>query len=203
MSKNNNLISINGNGEFLYPALGTHVKKLYKADTPMDRSFVPYLIMAICATIDAAVFINLFKLISYDNPLLLGIQIAGFLFAFDVVPLFIGIQTRRIKQGITKDKFILWIALSVCVIACVLNIILRLMTVEEMTPALSSSMTSFIGNASEGSPVSGSSVDPATLALCIFGMIMPMLTSLGSFFISYITYNPLSARKKILKNYSL
>jgi hypothetical protein len=80
----------------------------------MDKSFVPYLIMIFCAVVDASVFISMFKLISYDSPFMLGIEVAGFLFAFDVVPLYIGIQLRRLKQEISKDWFILWLALSVC-----------------------------------------------------------------------------------------
>lgn len=86
MRKANSLISIDRNGEFIYHGLNSHMSKKYKADTPLDKSFVPYLIMVLCGTIDAACFINLFKIISYDSPFLLAIQVAGFLFAFDVVP---------------------------------------------------------------------------------------------------------------------
>ena len=163
----------------------------------MDKSFVPYLIMLLCGTIDAACFINLFKLISYDSPFLLAIQVAGFLFAFDVVPLYLGIQFRRIKQGISKDKFIMWMALIVCTMACVLNIILRLMTMDQMAPDLSSATNSFIGGVSQGTQDSETArVDPTALGLALVGIVIPFVTSLGSFFISYLTYNPLVVRKR-------
>lgn len=197
MSRTNNLISIDRNGEFVYHGLNSHTSKKYKADTPMDKSFVPYLIMVLCGTIDAACFINLFKMISYDSPFLLGIQVAGFLFAFDVVPLYLGIQFRRIKQGLSKDKFIMWLAFIVCAMACVLNIVLRLMTMDQMAPDLSSATTSFIGTAAQEVQVSEETgVDPTALGLALVGIVIPFVTSLGSFFISYLTYNPLMVRKR-------
>lgn len=197
MKKISSLISIDHNGEFVYHGLNSHTSKKYKADTPLDHSIVPYLIMALCGTIDAACFINLFKLISYDSPFLLAIQVAGFLFAFDVVPLYLGIQFRRIKQGISKDKFIIWMALIVCFMACVVNFVLRLMTMDQMAPDLSSATTSFISSVSQRPQESESAgVDPTALGLALVGIVIPFITSLGSFFISYLTYNPLMVRKR-------
>ena len=197
MSKTNRLISIDRNGEFVYHGLNSHISKKYRADTPMDKAFVPYLIMALCGTIDAACFINLFKLISYDSPFLLWIQVAGFLFAFDVIPLYLGIQFRRIKQGISKDRFIIWMALVVCAMACVLNIVLRLMTMDQMAPDLSSAAISFVGTTSQGVQESDADgVDATALGLALVGIVIPFVTSIGSFFISYLTYNPLMVRKR-------
>ena len=51
MSKANDLISIDRNGEFVYHGLNSHTSKKYRADTPLDKSFVPYLIMAFCAIV--------------------------------------------------------------------------------------------------------------------------------------------------------
>ena len=197
MSKTNRLISIDRNGEFVYHGLNSHISKKYRADTPMDKAFVPYLIMALCGTIDAACFINLFKLISYDSPFLLWIQVAGFLFAFDVIPLYLGIQFRRIKQGISKERFIIWMALVVCAMACVLNIVLRLMTMDQMAPDLSSAAISFVGTTSQGVQESDADgVDATALGLALVGIVIPFVTSIGSFFISYLTYNPLMVRKR-------
>lgn len=195
MSKTNNLISIDCNGEFVYHGLNSHISKKYSADTPLDKSFVPYLIMAFCAIVDASVFISLFKMISYDSPFMLGVQVAGCLFAFDVVPLYLGIQLRRIKQGLSKDRFIMWLALVVCGLACVMNVVLRLMTVEQMSPDLSSATTSYFGTVAQESQTT--SIDATAVALTIFGIILPVLTSVGSFFISYLTYNPLKVRKRL------
>ncbi|MCM1361330.1 MAG: hypothetical protein NC235_05445 [Clostridiales bacterium] len=179
MSKTNNLISIDCNGEFVYHGLNSHISKKYRADTPLDKSFVPYLIMAFCAIVDASVFISLFKMISYDSPFMLGVQVAGCLFAFDVVPLYLGIQLRRIKQGLSKDRFIMWLALVVCVLTCVMNVVLRLMTMEQMSPDLSSATTSYFGTVAQESQTT--SIDATAVALTVFGIILPVLTSVGSF----------------------
>lgn len=195
MRKGNDLISIDRNGEFVYHGLNSHISKKYRADTPLDKSFVPYLIMAFCAIVDASVFISLFKMISYDSPFMLGVQVAGCLFAFDVVPLYLGIQLRRIKQGLSKDRFIMWLALVVCILACVMNVILRLMTMKQMSPDLSSTTTSYFGTVVQESQTT--SIDATAIALTIFGIILPVLTSVGSFFISYLTYNPLKVRKRL------
>ncbi len=199
MNKSNPLISINANGEIIYQKLNSYTGKKYKPDTPMDNAIVPYFIMILCASIDATCFLNLFKLISYDSPTLLALQVAGFLFAFDIVPLYLGIQFRRIKQGVSKDIFVLWVAFVVCTMACVLNIILRLMTMEKTAPDLSFTTTNFIGvlNETQGSDVA--SIDTTAFALALVGIVIPFLTSLGSFFVSYLTYNPLMVRKRNLE----
>lgn len=198
MSKSNSLISVNCNGEFMYHGLNSHISKKYCADTSLDKSIVPYLIMAFCGTIDAACFISLFRLISYDSPFMVGIQVAGFLFAFDVVPLYLGIQFRRIKQGLSKDRFIIWFAVTVCIMACALNIVLRIITMDQMAPDLSSATTSFIGTtAEEVQENQAGSFDLTALGLALVGIVIPFITSIGSFFISYLTYNPLMVRKRI------
>lgn len=179
----------------MYHGLNSHTSKKYRADTPLDKSFVPYLIMAFCAIVDASVFISLFKMISYDSPFMLGVQVAGCLFAFDVVPLYLGIQLRRIKQGLSKDRFIMWLALVVCVLACTMNVVLRLMTMEQMSPDMSSATTSYFGTVAQESQTTG--IDATAVALTVFGIVLPVLTSVGSFFISYLTYNPLKVRKRL------
>lgn len=194
MTKTKSIFSRSSNGEFIYNELNTHTSKKYKADTPLDKSFVPYLIMIFCAVVDATVFINLFKLISYDNTFMLGVEVAGFLFAFDAVPLYLGIQLRRLKQGISKDKFILWIALFVCAVAVVLNVFLRISTIDLMSPEAGSASTSYFGTVAE--QTTSAETDPAAIALTVFGICLPVLTSCGSFFISYLTYNPLKVKKR-------
>lgn len=195
MNRNDSLLSVNRNGEFMYHGLNSHISKKYKADTPLDKSFVPYLIMAFCAVIDASVFISLFKMLSYDSPFMLGIEVAGFLFAFDVVPLYLGIQLRRMKQGLNKDRFIMWLALVVCITAFVMNIALRITTIEQMSPDLSAITTNYFGTVTQDTSSTG--IDPTAIALTIFGIGLPMLTSVGSFFISYLTYNPLKVRQRV------
>jgi hypothetical protein len=194
MNKQKSLISVR-NGELIYDGLNHHLRKKYSADTPLDRGNVPYIVMALCAAVDLVVFYNLFSAISYDSPLLLAVQIAGFLFGFDVVPVFMGIELKRIRQGISKDRFILWLALTVCAIAVALNVLLRLLTIDELSADTIS--TSYIATAQQAAQ--SSSIDATAIALTVFGIFIPLVTSLGSFFVSYVTYHPLRIRRARLE----
>lgn len=185
--KKDSLWTLSG-GELLYKGLKKDTKLKYRADTPFDHSIVPYLILVFCATVDGAVFYSLFSAISYDTPLVLMVQIAGFLFGFDVVPIYIGIHLRRLRQRMTRDWFILWLALSACVLVVGLNIVLRLTTMDAGSQVMTAS---FIGG------FAAPQRDIATAAgLTVFGIGIPMVTSMGSFFISYMTYDPMKLRRK-------
>ena len=196
MKMNGPVISRDRSGELQYNNLNAHIRGRYQPDTPLDKSFVPYLIMLFCAVVDCSVFLSLFKMISYDSPFMLGVEVAGFLFAFDVVPIYIGIQLRRMKQGLSKDGFVLWLALSVCLLACIMNAYLRCTTIELMAPDQSDASVSYFGTAATAATDEEQGIDPTALALTVFGIGLPMLTSVGSFFISYLTYNPLRSRIK-------
>ena len=193
--KNKEIYSVDRKtGEITNECLHHNNRKRFKADTPFDNSIVPYLIMAFCATVDGVVFYSLFSRLSYDSPMMLGVQIAGFLFGFDVVPIFIGIQYKRLRQGITKDKFVLIMALVVCGLAFVMNIALRIMTMDLISPSTVSTSTSYMGTVTQETTENG--IDVTAIALTIFGMGIPVVTSLGSFLISFITYNPLKIKKQ-------
>lgn len=193
--KNQEIYSIDRKtGEIVNECLHHNNRKRFKADTPFDNSIVPYLIMAFCATVDGVVFYSLFSRISYDSPMMLGVQIAGFLFGFDIVPIFIGIQYKRLQQGITKDKFVLIMALVVCGLAFAMNIALRIMTIDLIAPSTVSTATSYMGTVTRETADIGT--DATAIALTIFGMGIPVVTSLGSCLISFITYNPLKIKKQ-------
>lgn len=194
MSKSNDIWSMNNKGEIMNECLHRNNRKRFMADTPFDNSIVPYLIMIFCATVDGFVFYSLFSKISYDSQMTLVVQIAGFLFGFDVVPIFIGIQYKRLCQGITKDRFVLVMALVVCGIAFAMNVALRAMTIDLVSPSTVSTVTSYIGTAAQDTTDTG--IDSTAIALTIFGMGIPVVTSLGSCLISFITYNPLGIKKQ-------
>lgn len=196
--KNKPLFILNNNSEIIDENLQRNNRKLFKSDTPFDNSFIPYIIMFICATVDAITFYSLFSRISYDNPVALVIQIIGFLFGFDVVPIFLGIHYRRLKQGLTKDKIIVFLGLTVFCLVIATNIALRITTIDMMSPSSVSTPTSFISSTSKVSASNSGSDFAVAISLTIFGMIIPIVTSLGSFFISYMTYNPLNIKKKRL-----
>ena len=91
-----------------------------------------------------------------------------------MVAAYAGILAKRIKQGLSKDKFNMILLLAVPVFALVINAVLRFATM----PLLS---------------VDGV-VNAETIALTIMGIVTPIFTSIGNFAISFQTYDPLKKR---------
>lgn len=175
-------------GEIRYQ--GNHsLAKRYQPETLFDRPIAPYLLMVVCLSVDIAVFYSLFSQISYDSPMMLVIQLLGMGFCFDVVPLYLGVYYRRYRQGLTKDWPILLLALGVFILAVALNIVLHLATIDLRSP------TATIDFFASAEP----QTDPSALALTLFGIVLPVLTSAGSFFVSYFTSNPLLQKKRNLE----
>ena len=193
MKKVGSFLKRSNGGELIYSDLGSYVREKYKPDTPLDWGAVPYIVMAFCGAVDASVFISLFRLISYDSLWMIVVEVAGFLWAFDVVPLYAGIHLRRLKQGLTQDAFLLWLAAFVFTAACIANIILRILTIKVLFPDAAAA-ESFLGTVTE--ELQHTVTDPSAIALTIFGIVLPVLTSVGSFFVSYLTYNPLKTQRR-------
>lgn len=195
MKRSMNIISLKpGTGEINNESVNRDLNEKYRADTPLDKSFVPYLIMLFCAVVDLSVFLQLFKMISYDSPFMLAVEVSGFLFAFDVVPIYAGIELRRIKAKLSSAKFILVLAISVFAAALITNVALRLLTIDQIAPAASASAG--YDTLATAETAEQSSPDNTAVALTVFGIVLPILTSVGSFFISYVTYDPLKNLKK-------
>ena len=164
------------------------VKAKYKPDSLLLCAPVSYLLMFFCVVIDIAFFpqslrTHFLRLSHHD----LG-QVAGLAFAADVVAAFAGILAKKIRQGLSHDKFNLALLLAVPIFALIINGVLRFSTM---------SLSSADGT-----------VDAATIALTIIAIATPVFTSVGNFAISFELYNPLAkqlCREEItlneLKNY--
>jgi hypothetical protein len=130
--------------------------------------------MTVCSVIDVAFFRSLFVRISYDEPMMIWLEVAGLAFAADVVAAYAGILAKRINQGLSRDKLNLILLLSVPILALIVNGVLRYATM---------SLNSVDGT-----------VDAATIALTIIAIVTPVFTSIGNFAISFQTYNPLGQK---------
>lgn len=195
--KNNRLWNVSEGGDILRNDLHSDTKKKYKPDLAVDKSFIPYLVMVLCATIDLVFFISLANVISYDSPLLAIFEVAAFMFAFDVVPIYLGFQYKRVKMIITNDKGILIAAVAVFALGIILNIVLRALTITELSPSVALDTTSMYGRIAE--ETAEPSISKMDIANAILGMVCPIITSLGSFYISYISYNPWKTKMRSLE----
>ena len=172
--KDNNTFALkmNKGGELLLENSDDAVKAKYKPDSLLLCAPVSYLLMLFCVVIDIAFFRSLFVRISYDSPIMIWGQVAGLAFAADVVAAFAGILAKKIRQGLSHDKFNLALLLAVPIFALIINGVLRFSTM---------SLSSADGI-----------VDAATIALTIIAIATPVFTSVGNFAISFELYNPLA-----------
>lgn len=192
---NRQIVKINKQGELLNPSLLKDIREKYTPDSPFLQGAVPYVIMALCGIIDSCFFYSLFSMISYDRPLLLWVQIAGFVFGFDCLPVFAGIHYKKLKQGLTRDKFTFRLALIICALICAANIGLRAATVDILSPDLSESSQFSFADTEEVIVEEDTETDAVAWMVAITGMIVPIVTSVGSFYISNLCYDPLLYRK--------
>lgn len=202
MKKFKDLLTLEKNGEFSYNGLNSYIKSKYKADSPFEYSFVPYIIMLFCCTVDLMVFLNMIKMLSYEAPLILATQTCALLFAFDVVPIYLGTHLKKIKLGLTKDKLVLWCAIVVCILGVAVNTSLRIMTMDIMAPDLSDNPTSYYNNHPVESTTTESEDEEenmTAISIAVMGICVPIITSLGSFFVSYSIADPLKNRKRRLE----
>lgn len=174
MKDNGFAIKMNRGGELVQEHLHDFTRDKYRADSPFLWGPIPYFLMIACIVIDVAFFRSLFVRISYDDPTMILLEVAGLAFAADVVAAYAGILAKRINQGLSRDKLNLVLLLSVPILALVVNGVLRFATM---------SLTSVDG-----------SIDAATIALTIIAIVTPVFTSIGNFAISFQTYDPLSQK---------
>lgn len=203
---NKEIWSMHSNGELLYERVNQQTKKKYEPDSVFFYTVVTCILMFLCGMTDFCVFNSLFKTIAYDNETIRIFSIIGLLIGFDVIPVYIGVHAKRLRQGLSRDWFILFMALSITFIAVCLNIGLRISTIDEMSPASSSGQESaFVTEQFHDSSETGTDgtsgenqqkTDSTAMALTVFGCLLPVVTSVGSFCVSYLTYDPLMIRKQ-------
>ena len=174
MKDNDFAVRMNRGGELVQDNLHDFTRDKYKADSPFLWGPIPFLLMAACIVIDIAFFRSLFVRISYDDPTMIILEVAGLAFAADVVAAYAGILGKRINQGLSRDKLNLYLLLAVPILALIVNGALRVATMPLMS-------------------VDGS-VDDAAIALTIIAIVTPVFTSIGNFAISFQTYDPLGKR---------
>lgn len=167
-------VKMNRGGELVQEDLHKHTREKYKPDSLFLKNEVSYILMAACIVIDVACFRSLFVRISYDTPFMILIQVAGLAFGADVVAVYAGIVAKQIKQGLSREKEILYILLGVTLFSLAINGILRYATMSLSTE--------------------DGVVDAETIAQTIFAIVIPLITSAGNFAISYKTCDPLGQK---------
>ena len=164
-----------------------------KPDTLWNHPLALIVIITLCAFVDFMCFKQLFDSFLLDSPLIRWTGILGMIFAFDFVPVYLGLNVRKRLQKYNVSITILIVMGLIFTLAFAANIYLRISFKDLVMPDLTTSSTSIFGSVSTESTVSS-----RALPYAIFAGILPLLTSIGSFTISFLMANPLKAEKLAL-----
>lgn len=161
----------------------------YISDSYIEHSFIMLLIMLLCIFVDASSFYQLFSSFLYDSPLVRTTTLLGFLVAFDIGPIILGVQYRKFKQGFNVDKACCYLLIIVFIIAALANFFLRVVMKDLVLPDMTSYLTSMVNN-----PTAESTDNEYAYAWAIIASLIPLFTSFVSFGVSFASSNPLKAR---------
>lgn len=154
-----------------------------KPDTFWNHPILLGVIIIVCALVDFACFMQIFGKLLPDTELVRWVSILGMLFAFDFVPVYLGLNLRKRLQGYNVKELMLIAMVGVFALAFLTNVYLRISLRDLILPNL----------------VDETITSPYAVTFAVFASILPLLTSIGSFTISYSMANPLNTEKLALE----
>lgn len=160
------------------------LKKKYESESLFAHPLITLFIMLACATLDISMLSTLFSNIVYDSTLQRFCATFGMFIAFDVAPIYLGIQYRNKVDGFEHNKVISGLLMTAFVAGCIMNLYLRYVFKDVALPA-----SSFAGS-------DLTATNPGALSWAIFCSVLPVITSIVSFSISYNNYRPLLLKLK-------
>lgn len=193
---NNNLYNIDNQGHLKF-SLRTQLTEDYgKPDSKWEHGMASVIIMVVCGVLDFVMFQQLFSSFLYDSVLVQMLSIIAMLIGFDLAPIYLGIVLKKRNQGINSGMIVAVLLGAAFTIAFIGNIVLRLAVKDMVLPDFSSSVTSTFGEVTETD--TGSDL---ALLYALFASAMPVITSLVSFGVSYMSSDPLKMRlKKLMRD---
>ena len=144
--------------------------------------YLALFILVATSCIDAAIFYSLFAEISYDAPWLIAVQLLAFVLAFDFIPFLLGIQSRIMQYQGKSNKVVIWFSLIATVLAFVLNMVIRIMSIN--------------GTSADTMMTDAGNMDAYSVG--ILSCVLPMITSIVGFTGSYYTFD---YKQALLKKY--
>jgi len=181
-------------GQIIFNARNKTRKERHQPDSVWNHSIFLVLMIGACAIIDYYCFKSLFDSFLLDKPVVRSLSIGAMLFAFDFIPIYLGMNLRKRMQGYNVAIPIIISMASCFIIAFGANVLLRIVFKDLAMPDLSEASTSMFGSVNTETATSSRAMPYA-----VFSSILPLLTSIGSFLISYTMSNPLKQEMKQLE----
>lgn len=193
-TKKSNAWAMGKDGQIQFSTMDKAVKERFKADSKWEHPVMAVAVMLLCGTLDFIMFRQLFGSFLYDNVWIQWFSIIGLLIGFDAAPIYLGMAAKKRKQGINTSKVVTGVFLFAFIVAFVINVILRIAMKDQVLPDLEKMATSVFGDVSMGIPV-----NERALPYALFTAVLPLVTSLVSFGISFMTFNPLKQKLRKLR----
>ena len=190
---NNSLWSLDRRGQLTFPLKNMLLAVRSKSESFWTHPVFMIFTIIVCLIIDYVCFEQLFGSFLHESASIRNLSVGAMLFAFDAVPVYLGLNMRRRMQGYRVHKYVLTGLISCFALAFAANVMLRITMKDLALPDLTTVSFSLSGNDTAGSAASA-----RAMVYAIFAAVMPLLTSAGSFFISYTMADPLRDELKRL-----
>lgn len=194
MRNRKSLWTMDKQGNLVFPLREAQLNGAYTPDSKWEHPYAAIIIMLVCGTLDYVVFKSTFSSILYDAVWLQRLSVIGFLVAFDLAPIYLGILVKKSSQGMKVSTFAVITLSTAFALALVGNVWLRITIKDILVPADSVSSTSIFS-----SSTSSTDSNSAALPYAIVSSILPLATSIVSFVASYMSSNPLRDKLKKLR----
>lgn len=198
MFKQNNkpLWIVKDDGNLYLPARFDAHEKAYKIDSIFMNQLFLVCIITACGISEFIYFYQLFSSFLYDAPFVRAGCIVVMLLAFEILPVYLGINLSKKNQGYNVPAFVIQVLIILFVIGLFFNFYLRLVSRDLVLPG----ELAITGSESLIGDVEKLSIQPSPMALpfALFSSMSPVITAVGSFIISYTMSDPLKAEMKKL-----
>ena len=186
---NNKSWTINNEGLVVFHGRDIMTEQRYRPESGWEHPVMSFLVMFVCASLDFIMFKQLFASFLYDKPWIQWVALTGLLIGFDVAPIYLGRSTKKRSQGLGRNKAVAVVMGCAFALAAAAYFSLRIVMKDQVLPNLQEMTTSIFGDVSLGIPV-----NKFALPYALFSGVLPFVTSLVSFGISFDTANPRNQR---------
>ena len=160
-----------------------------KAEQLLLKSAISILLMLICMVIDFFNLSQLFSSFLYDSVLMQRLLTITAIIGIDCSAIYLGIVLKKKEQGFEVGRYTAKALIAAFIVTFVVNMVLRIATKDLVLPDWSISTSSIFGEVSNTA-----NNNDLALIYALFAGTMPLITSLVSFAVSYLCYDPLKER---------
>ena len=190
---NNNMFwSVNPNSNICFVQRKDIIEVDNKPESFFLKPKVIIITLMLCAALDLCMFYQLFSAATNENPISRFIETFVAMAGFDIGPIFLGYFYRKYKDGYNINKIILSLPLIAFVVTFVFTAYFRYTLKDTILTGSTYTMS--------GMSTITNNTNPAAFSYFIVGTFAPVVTSFISFFISYMTSNPLKTHKHKLES---